>query len=143
MNQNFINPEELQFTKFLHEVEKTNFGTKETVSGKLTIQQTTRNELRKKGLAAFKADLEALYGDEFDIVETKGGLVIVAENEPGDFTFSWEVTNTIKALDYDPFLEAAKWEDEIAAKAEAKLAKEEEARELELKRKKKLAELNK
>lgn len=78
----------LHFKEFLHQVEKTNFNTKTTVSGKLTIQQTTRNDLRKQGLAALKADLQNLYGDEFDIVETKSGLVIVAENEPSEFTFS-------------------------------------------------------
>ena len=138
-----INLNSLEFKKFLHEVEETNFGTKETVSGATTIQQTTRNEIRKKGLAALKADLNRLYGDEFDIVETKSGLVIVAENDPGAFTFSWEMTNTIKALDYDPFLEACKYEDEQAAKKEAKQAKIDAAAELDNKRRKKLSELGK
>jgi hypothetical protein len=28
-----------------------------------------------------------IYGDEFDVLETKDGLVLVAENEPGEWTF--------------------------------------------------------
>jgi hypothetical protein len=47
-----------------------------------------------------------IYGDEFDIVETKEGIVIVAENQADDWTFSWELKSTIKALNFDPFLEA-------------------------------------
>jgi len=80
--------EQTEFGKFLAEVEVTEYPTNTTATGTITIQQSLRNELRKKGVAALKADLIKLYGDQFDIVETKEGIVIVAENEPGDFTFS-------------------------------------------------------
>ena len=43
-----------------------------------------------------------MYGEDFDILETKEGIVIAAENEPGEFTFSWELKSTIKSIDYDP-----------------------------------------
>lgn len=120
---------DLKFTQFLHEVEDTQFETNTTATGTVTIQQTIRNDLRKEGVKALKADLEQLYGEEFDIVETKEGLVIVAENGPGDFTFSWEIKNTIKSIDYDPFIEAQKYEDAMAEAAAKKEAREQEEAE--------------
>lgn len=77
-----------KFKEFLKKIQTTEYATNTTATGALTIQQSTRNELRKEGVDALKADLEYLYGDEYDVVLTKEGLVIVAENEPGDFTFS-------------------------------------------------------
>ena len=134
-----------KFSKFLRMVEKTEYETNTTATGALTIQQSVRNDLRKIGVAALKEDLQWLYGDEFDVVETKEGIVIVAENEPSDFTFSWELKNTIKSLDYDPFIQASNYEESIAEKAEKKAKieaeKEERARRLEEKRAKKLAEI--
>ena len=134
-----------KFSEFLRMVEETEYATNTTATGALTIQQSARNELRKVGVAALKADLEWLYGDEFDVVETKEGIVLVAENEPGDFTFSWELKNTIKSLDYDPFIQASNYEEAIAEKAEKKARidaeKAERAQKLEEKRAKKLAEI--
>ena len=134
-----------KFSEFLRMVEETEYETNTTATGALTIQQSVRNELRKVGVAALKADLEWLYGDEFDVVETKEGIVLVAENEPGDFTFSWELKNTIKSLDYDPFIQASNYEEAIAEKAEKKARveaeKAERAQKLEEKRAKKLAEI--
>lgn len=134
-----------QFIDFLKGVEQTEFEINTTATGAQTIQQSRRNILRKEGIAALKADLEWLYGGEFDIVETKDGLVIVAENEPGDFTFSWEIKSTIKSIDYDPFIEANAYEEEELAKTEKKLLKEQEKQqklsELEAKRLRKLQEL--
>lgn len=76
------------FKKFLSKVEKSNFPTLTSeVTGVTTIQQTKRNELRSEGLKALKADLEVLLAP-FEVLEVPNGLVIVAENEPGDFTFS-------------------------------------------------------
>ena len=130
---------------FLRMVEETEYETNTTATGALTIQQSARNELRKIGVAALKADLEWLYGDEFDVVETKEGIVLVAENKPGDFTFSWELKNTIKSLDYDPFIQASNYEEAVAEKAEKKARveaeKAERAQKLEEKRAKKLAEI--
>ena len=134
-----------KFSEFLRMVEETEYATNTTATGALTIQQSVRNELRKVGVAALKADLEWLYGDEFDVVETKEGIVLVAENEPGDFTFSWELKNTIKSLDYDPFIQASNYEEAVAEKAEKKAKveaeKAERAQKLEEKRAKKLAEI--
>ena len=134
-----------QFADFLSEVEQTEFDTNTTATGTLTIQQSQRNLLRKKGIAAFKADLEWLYDDLFDVVETKDGIVIVAENEPGDFTFSWEVKTTIKAIDYDPFIEASAFEEseiqKASKKAQREKDKEDKIKATEAKRAKKLAEL--
>lgn len=78
-------------------------------------------------MAALKTDLTALYHDVagFDVVETKEGIVIVAEND--EFTFSWEIKSTIKSLDYEPFEEANAYDDEVAAKAAKKAAKAEAA----------------
>ena len=134
-----------KFSEFLRMVEKTEYTTNTTATGALTIQQSARNELRKIGVAALKADLEWLYGEEFDVVETKEGIVLVAENKPGDFTFSWELKNTIKSLDYDPFIQASNYEEAVAEKAEKKARveaeKAERAQKLEEKRAKKLAEI--
>ena len=134
-----------KFSEFLRMVEETEYETNTTATGALTTQQSARNELRKIGVAALKADLEWLYGDEFDVVETKEGIVLVAENKPGDFTFSWELKNTIKSLDYDPFIQASNYEEAVAEKAEKKARveaeKAERAQKLEEKRAKKLAEI--
>ena len=134
-----------KFKQFLEDVSKTSFETNTTATGAVTIQQSARNTLRKQGLEALKADLEALYGENFDILETKEGLVIAVENEPTNFTFSWELKSTIKSIDYDPFIEASNWDDEVAQKASKREAKERE-REARLatiaeKREAKLAEL--
>lgn len=79
---------QLKFGKFLQEVAETEYETNTTATGTVTIQQSTRNALRKKGVEALKHDLELMYGEEFDVLETKEGIVIAAENEPGEFTFS-------------------------------------------------------
>lgn len=71
----------LHFKDFLREVQVSEFDTNITTSGTTTIQQTERNRLRKEGVRALKKDLENLYADEFDIVETKEGIVIVAESD--------------------------------------------------------------
>lgn len=47
------------FANFLHEVEQTDYSTNKTASGALTIQQSTRNSLRREGLKALVADLKA------------------------------------------------------------------------------------
>lgn len=134
-----------QFSSFLSEVEQTEYPTNATATGTITIQQSIRNELRKRGVQALKADLEWLYGDLFDVVETKEGIVIVAENEPGDFTFSWELKNTIKSIDYDPFVEANLYEENLiekqTKKEKAELAKKTKLEEIARKRAAKMAEV--
>ena len=76
------------FNEFLRSVADQTFELNTTATGAVTSQPSARNRLRKEGLAALKSDLEALYGAEFDVLETKDGLIIAAENEPGGFTFS-------------------------------------------------------
>lgn len=70
---------------------------------------------------------------------------MVAENEPGNFTFSWELKNTIKSLDYDPFIQASNYEEGVAEKAEKRARAEQErqtrADKLAEKRARKLAEI--
>ena len=78
----------LAFKDFLHKLEQLPLEVKEKTNGTATIQQTTRNILREEGVAALLADLTALYGDEFDIVETADGIDFVAENEASDITIT-------------------------------------------------------
>lgn len=132
------------FKQFLKKIEgEKDLVTNTTAAGTLTIQQTTRNQLRAEGVEALREDLIDLYGDDFDILTTKEGIVIVVENE--NFTFSWEIKNTIKALDYDPYYEADKFDSEQEAKATRKAAREAEKAQkiklLEERRAKKLAQL--
>lgn len=75
------------FKQFLKKIEgEKDLVTNTTAAGTLTIQQTTRNQLRAEGVEALREDLIDLYGDDFDILTTKEGIVIVVENE--NFTFS-------------------------------------------------------
>lgn len=132
------------FKAFLRQVEETNFETNTTAAGTLTIQQTTRNKLRAEGVEALREDLIDLYGDEFDIVTTKEGIIIIAELEDGQL-FSWEIKNTIKALDYNPYFEADKYDNELSVKANRAAQREAEKAQriklLEEKRARKLAKL--
>ena len=135
------------FESFLDEVMNANLGTVVTTIGTKIIQQSTRNNLRKDGVAALKADLEQLFNhrDDISVLETKDGIVIAVENTAGDFTFSWEIKNAIKSLDYDPFIEAGNFDDSVAEKKAKKERIEKEkadkiAKMME-KRAKKLAEV--
>lgn len=116
----------LAFKDFLHKLEQLPLEVKEKTNGTATIQQTTRNILREEGVAALLADLTALYGDEFDIVETADGIDFVAENEASDITITWELKSTIKSIDYDPFLEADRYDEMKAEKQAKKDAREKE-----------------
>lgn len=128
-----------KFAAFLKKVEESTYPTNTTSTGSNTIQQSIRNELRKEGVAALKEDLEWLLAG-FDVVETKEGLVVVAENN--DFTFSWELKNTIKSTDYDPFIEANLYEESLAEKEQKKLrAEQEKAAKVEAVEKKRQAKL--
>lgn len=133
------------FGAFLEEVAELSCETNTTATGTVTIQQSLRNDLRKRGVKALVEDLKGLYGDSFDVLETREGIIIVAENEPGGWTFSWELKNTIKSLDYDPFIEANLYDEALAAKEEKKARREQERIEREnqlaIKRAAKLAEL--
>ena len=112
----------LKFKSFLKGLEGLeDLPTSTLTTGSLIIQQSRRNELRRDGVEALLADLKAIYGngvvDGFDIVQTQDGIVFVAENEPNDVTISWEISCTIKSLDYEPFEEADKYDMKVAAAA--------------------------
>ena len=114
MEVNTKNP--LAFKSFLHKMEEDKLEVKEKANGTATIQQTTRNKYREEGVAALLQDLISLYGDEFDIVETADGICFVAENGLSDITITWELKSTIKSTDYDPFLEASRYDETRAEK---------------------------
>ncbi len=135
----------LAFKDFLHKLEERPLEVKEKTNGTATIQQTTRNQLREEGVAALLSDLKLLYGDTFDIVETSDGICFAAENEPTNITITWELKSTIKSIDYDPFLEADRYDEMRAEKSAKKEAREKEKAEKEelvrTKRAQKLAEI--
>ena len=60
------------------------------------------------------------------MAETKDGIVLIIENNPGNFTITWELKSTIKSLDYDPFVEANSFDESNAIKARKKAAREKE-----------------
>lgn len=49
---------EPKFIDFLREVATTEYDTNTIATGSITIQQSARNELRKRGVEALKADLQ-------------------------------------------------------------------------------------
>lgn len=132
-----------KLAEVLKEIETSKLETNTTVTGSLTIKQGLRNELRKVIEQSLMDDLTYLYPD-YSVLLTKDGLVIAAENQD-DYTVSIEIKTTIKTLDYDPFIAACNYEEELQAKAEKKKASEQEKAEkirlLEEKRAKKLAEI--
>ena len=116
---------ELKFTNFCRQIANlSTFPTNITASGTETVQQTVRNQWRTQGVSALVEDLKQMYGDELDILVTKDGIVFVIENEVTNHTISWELKNTIKALDYDPFEAANLYDDEVASKAEKAKARQ-------------------
>ena len=49
---------EPKFIEFLREVASTEYDTNTTATGSVTIQQSARNELRKRGVEALRQDLQ-------------------------------------------------------------------------------------
>lgn len=121
--------------KFLADLEKEQLKTNITAAGTRTIQQTIRNLRRKEMMDAIYKDLIA---DGIDVFQTNDGLVLTAYNssisnfikdETSDTGYrelpiALQLTNTIKALDYDVEYEAEEYEIEQEEKAEK--AKEQE-----------------
>lgn len=130
----------LAFKDFLHKLEELPLEIKEKSNGTVTIQQTTRNQLREEGVSALLKDLIVLYGDDFDIVETADGICVVAENGASNITITWEIKSTIKSPDYDPFIEADNYDEQRSLKMAKKEAREKEKVEKEILLKKKRAE---
>lgn len=121
-----INEDNLQFLRFLNNVQDANYEQNTTSTGTVTIKQTLRNNIRSEGIEALLADLKWLYGDEFDILRTKEGIVFTLLMNNGEL-FSWELKSTIKALDFDPYVAA----DMFASEQEKKISKK-ESRRLEM-----------
>lgn len=144
MNESNFNNRFDGFKEFLHTVETTDYTTNTTSTGLTTLQQSTRNNLRREGLKALKTDLTNWLGNDFDVVETQDGIVIAIENEPLDQTISWEIKCAIKALDYDPFIAANNWDEKQSQDAikRERRAEEKAQKEANLaaRRAKKLAE---
>lgn len=130
---------------FLHKLESEPWEVKEKTNGTATIQQTTRNQLREEGVAAFFSDFITFYGDEYDIVRTADGICFAAENEIIDKTIPVMIKFEIKSVDYDPFLEADRYDQMRAEKNAKKEAREKEKANREelvrIKRAQKLAEI--
>lgn len=113
-----------------------------TSSGVKTIQQAVRNKIRQQGVQALLDDFRAIYGDSAEILETEGGIVFAVETDDGKgFTLSWEIKSTIKSTDYDPFIDAANYDEKKANKEESRLRKEREQKEHEETAKRKREEL--
>lgn len=139
-----INRSELKFIDFLYQVQDSTYEQNTTSTGTTTIKQTLRNNIRTEGVEALLHDMKMLYGEDFDIVRTKEGIVFTVLTED-DEQFSWELKSTIKALDFDPFAAADMFREEQQTKAAKKQARklEEEQKQiaLEAKRQAKLLEI--
>lgn len=127
---------ELKFNDFLSKVQKTKYETNINARGIQTIQQTVRNKLRIEAEEALLDDLQKIYPD-FDILQTRDGIVVVSNNK--DFDFSMELKLSIKSTDYDPYFEAddfaeqkeikQKEKEKKAAAKKAKMKRQQELRD--------------
>lgn len=139
-----INRENLKFIDFLYQVQDSKYEQNTTSTGTTTIKQTLRNNIRAEGIEALMHDLKMIYGEDFEIVRTKEGIVFTVLTDD-DEQFSWELKSTIKALDFDPFAAAEMFQEEQDAKQAKKDARraEEEQKQiaLEAKRQAKLLEI--
>ena len=76
-----INRNELKFIDFLYQVQDSTYEQNTTSTGTTTIKQTLRNNIRTEGVEALLHDMKMLYGDDFDIVRTKEGIVFTVLTE--------------------------------------------------------------
>lgn len=70
-----INRENLRFIDFLYQVQDSKYEQNTTSTGTTTIKQTLRNNIRAEGIEALMHDLKMIYGEDFEIVRTKEGIV--------------------------------------------------------------------
>lgn len=82
-----INRNELKFIDFLYQVQDSTYEQNTTSTGTTTIKQTLRNQIRAEGVKALLHDVMMMYGEDFDILQTKEGIVITVMTED-DETFS-------------------------------------------------------
>ncbi|NCB45715.1 hypothetical protein EOM81_01745 [bacterium] len=107
------------FLDLMKELETRDLNTNVNANGKITIQQTQRNALRKELVDAF---FNFLLDQGIDAYLTNDGIIMAVENEHIG-TISIETKLAFKALDYNPADEADLYEDELASKAEEKANK--------------------
>ena len=116
-----MDKENLKFAQFLEKVAHNKYNVSVNARGIQSIQQTDRNKLRREGEDALFEDLLNIYKD-FDVVQTKDGICLIAHN--ADFEFTFELKACIKSTDYDPYFEADDFAEQRAEKEAAKKAKE-------------------
>ena len=116
-----MDKENLKFAQFLEKVAHNKYNVSVNARGIQSIQQTDRNKLRREGEDALFEDLLSIYKD-FDVVQTKDGICLIAHN--ADFEFTFELKASIKSIDYDPYFEADDFAEQRAEKEAAKKAKE-------------------
>lgn len=109
----------MKFLELMTDLETRDLNTNVNANGKITIQQTQRNALRKELVNSF---YDYLIDQGLDVYLTSDGIIMAAENEHIG-TISIEVKLAFKALDYNPADEADSYEDELASKAEEKANK--------------------
>lgn len=109
----------MNFLELMKDLETRDLNTNVNANGKITIQQTQRNALRKELVDAF---YEFLIEQKLDVFLTGDGIILAVENA-NIGTISIEAKLAFKALDYNPEDEADAYEDELAAKAADKASK--------------------
>lgn len=109
----------MNFLELMKDLETRDLNTNVNANGKITIQQTQRNALRKELVDAF---YDFLIEQKLDVFLTGDGIILAVENA-NIGTISIEAKLAFKALDYNPEDEADAYEDELAAKAADKASK--------------------
>lgn len=106
-------PQPLDFLSLMKELETRDLNTNVNVNGKITIQQTQRNALRRELVDAF---YDFLINQGIQVFLTNDGIIMAVENQHIG-TISIETKLAFKALDYNPMDEADLYEDEQESKA--------------------------
>ena len=109
----------MNFLELMKDLETRDLNTNVNANGKITIQQTQRNALRRELVDAF---YDFLIDQKLDVFLTGDGIILAVENV-NIGTISIEAKLAFKALDYNPEDEADAYEDELAAKAAEKASK--------------------
>ena len=104
------------FLDLMKDLETRDLNTNVNANGKITIQQTQRNALRRELVDSF---YDFLIAQGIDAYLTGDGIIMAVENEHIG-TISIETKLAFKALDYNPADEADLYEEELVIKAEEK-----------------------
>lgn len=99
----------MDFKEHLAELENAALETNKTASGHITIKQSLRNKLRKQLEAEF---YDFLQDNDICCWQTLDGIIIPVENKNlEDNDICIELKMSIKALDYDPDMAIAKFDE--------------------------------